>query len=85
LKQWAKTIILVFQIVKLFFVIGERYVVVAILTILSPMAFAMGGSKNTADIFKGWARMFASMCLMLIPRVVYLKLILSAIVEIKFG
>jgi len=63
-------IILIVQIVKLFFEIGERYVIVTMLTIFSPLAFAMGGSKNTADIFKGWVRMFASMCLMMIMSLV---------------
>jgi hypothetical protein len=64
-------IILIFQLVKFFFEVGERYVVVGVLTILSPLAFAMGGSKNTMDIFKGWARMYGSMCLMMIMNVVF--------------
>ena len=78
-------IVLVVQIVKLFFEIGERYVIVAILTILSPLAFAMGGSKNTADIFKGWVRMFGSMCLMMILSVIFLKFILSAMSIVPTG
>lgn len=70
--------VLMWQIVKLFFEIGERYFLVGLLTITAPWAFAMGGSKSTADIFKGWARMFASMCLMMILNVVFLKMLLSA-------
>lgn len=70
--------VLMIQIVKFFFEIGERYVVLVILTILSPLAFSMGGSKNTEDIFKGWARMYGSMCLMMLLNVVFLKLLLSA-------
>ena len=71
-------VVIMWQVVKLFFEIAERYVVTAVLVILSPLAFAMGGSKNTEDIFKGWCRMFASMCVMMIVSVVFLKLLLSA-------
>ena len=70
--------VIMWQIVKLFFEIAERYVVTAALVLLSPLAFATGGSKNTADIFKGWCRMFGSMCLMMVLNVVFLKLLISA-------
>ena len=70
--------IIMWQLVKLFFEIAERYVVTAVLVILSPLAFATGGSKNTADIFKGWCRMFGSMCLMMVLNVVFLKLLIAA-------
>ena len=75
-------LIMMFQIFKLLFEIGERYVVVAVLTFLSPLAFAMGGSKSTHDIFKGWVRMYASMMLMMILNIVFLKMILSAMATI---
>ncbi len=78
-------VILVVQIIKLFFEIGERYVVLAVLTVLSPLAFAMGGSKSTADIFKGWVRMFGSMCLMVILSLVFLKFMLSAMSVVPTG
>ena len=78
-------IILIVQIIKLFFEIGERYVLVGVLTLLSPLAFSMGGSKSTADIFKGWVRMFASMCLMMVLSVVFLKLLLSAMEDVPSG
>lgn len=71
-------IIILFQLVKFFFEVGERYVIVGVLTIHSPLAFAMGGNRNTMDIFKGWARMYGSMCLMLVMNVVFMKLIISA-------
>lgn len=81
-SSWLFTIIvgiiLLVQLVKLFFEIGERYVILAILTYLSPLAFAMGGSQNTKDIFFGWVRMFASMCLMMVFNILFLKLFLSA-------
>ena len=71
-------IVIMWQVVKLFFEIAERYVVTALLVILSPLAFAMGGSKNTADIFKGLCRMFGSMCAMMVLSVIFLKLLISA-------
>lgn len=70
--------VIMWQFVKLFFEIAERYVVTALLVILSPLAFSMGGSKNTQDIFKGWCRMFGSMCVMMVLNVVFLKLLISA-------
>ena len=71
-------IILIIQMVKLFVDIGERYVITCVLTFMAPLAFAMGGSRNTSDIFKGWCRMYGSMNLMLIMNIVFLKLIISA-------
>ena len=70
--------IIMWQFVKLCFEVAERYVVTAILVLLSPLAFGMGGSKNTEDIFKGWCRMFGSMCVMMVMNVIFLKLLISA-------
>ena len=67
--------------VKLFFDIGERYVIACVLTFMAPLAFAMGGSKNTNDIFKGWCRMYGSMNLMLIMNIIFLKLIMNAMLN----
>ncbi len=78
-------LILMFQIVKFFFEIAERYVVLVILTILAPLAFGVGGSKNTEDIFKGWARMYGSACLMMLFNTVFLKLLLSGMSNIPSG
>lgn len=72
-------LILLFQLVRLFFEIGERYVVLCALVFFAPVAFAMGGSKSTEDIFKGWLRMFASMCVVSVCNVFFIKVILSAV------
>ena len=77
--------IMMFQIIKLLFEIGERYVIVGILTFLSPMAFAMGNAKATNDIFKGFIRMFASMMLMMVLNLVFLKMIISAMANVPNG
>ena len=55
-------IIVMFKVFKLLLEIAERYVILAMLTITAPLAFAMGGSKSTSEIFGGWCRMFGSMC-----------------------
>ncbi|MEG2678495.1 MAG: hypothetical protein RR949_01075 [Oscillospiraceae bacterium] len=77
--------IVMWQVVRLFFEVGERYVVTAVLTILSPLAFAMGGSKSTEDIFKGWVRMFCSMCLMMVFNVIFLKMLISVLAVMPSG
>lgn len=66
------------QIIKLFFEVAERYVILCILIYCAPPAFAMGGSKSTAEIFRGWMRMFASMCTLMVLNVMFVKMLLSA-------
>ena len=77
--------ILGFQLIKLFFEIAERYVVVAVLTLLMPMGLAMGGSKSTKDICSGYMRMYASMLVLMVTNVLFLKLILSALAAMPTG
>lgn len=87
--KWLLVIIvgmvLMVQMVKLLFEIGERYVITSVLTFFAPLAFAMGGSKNTNDIFKGWCRMYGSMLVMMIMNIVFLKLIMSAMSSMASG
>lgn len=78
-------VVLMVQMVKLLFEIGERYVITSVLTFFAPLAFAMGGSKNTNDIFKGWCRMYGSMLVMMIMNIVFLKLIMSAMSQMTSG
>ena len=78
-------LILGIQILKLFFEIGERYVIVVLLALMAPLGFSMGGSKSTKDIFSGYIRMFASMILMMVMNVIFLKLILSALATMPAG
>ena len=66
------------QIIKLFFEVAERYVILCVLIYCAPLAFAMGGSKSTAEIFRGWLRMFASMCTLMVLNVMFVKMLLSA-------
>lgn len=66
------------QIIKLFFEVAERYIILCTLVYCAPLAFAMGGSKSTAEIFRGWLRMFASMCTLMALNVMFVKMLLSA-------
>ncbi len=77
--------ILGFQLIKLFFEIAERYVVVAVLTLLMPVGLAMGGSKSTKDICAGYIRTYASMIVLTVTNVLFLKLILSALATMPTG
>ena len=72
-------IIVMFQTFKLIMEIAERYFILAVLTITSPLAFGMGGSRNTSDIFNGWCRMFGSMCLLMATNVMFVKMLLSVL------
>ena len=47
----------------------ERYIVVGVLCYTSPLAFAMGGSKETNQVFKSWCRMVGSQLLLLVMNV----------------
>lgn len=77
--------ILGFQLIKLFFEIAERYVIVAVLTLLCPIGLSMGGSKSTKDICAGFMRTYASMIVMMVLNVLFLKLVLSALAAMPSG
>ena len=51
-------LIIMFKVLRLLLEIAERYVILAVLTITAPLAFAMGGSRSTSEIFSGWCRMY---------------------------
>lgn len=72
-------IVVMFQTSKLIMEMAERYFILAVLTITSPLAFGMGGSRNTSDIFTGWCRMFGSMCLFMATNVMFVKMLLSVL------
>ena len=70
-------LIVMFQSLKLLFEMAERYFILAVLTIMAPLAFGVGGSRSTSDIFSGWCRMYGSMCLLMVMNVVFVKMLLS--------
>ena len=72
-------VIVMFQTLKLILAMAERYFILAVLTITSPLAFGVGGSRSTSDIFSGWCRMYGSMCLLTILNVAFVKMLLSVL------
>ena len=72
-------LVVMYQSVKLFIEMAERYFILSMLTITSPMAFGLGGSRSTSDIFTNWCRMYGSMCLMMAMNVVFIKILLSVL------
>lgn len=78
-------IIVMFKVFKLLLEIAERYVILAMLTITAPLAFAMGGSKSTSEIFTGRCRMFGSMCLLMVTNVIFFKMLLSVLATVPSG
>ncbi len=78
-------IILMFKVLKLLIAVAERYVILAVLTMTAPLAFATGGSRNTSDIFSGWCRMYGSMCLLMCVNIMFLKMLLSVVSSIPSG
>ena len=78
-------LIIMFKVFGLILEVVERYVVLAMLTITAPVAFAMGGSRNTSEIFTGWCRMFGSMCVLMALNVVFLKMLLSVLSTVPSG
>lgn len=57
----------------------ERYIVVGVLCYTSPLAFAMGGSKATSQIFASWCRMVGSQLLLLVLNVWFLRAFNSSV------
>lgn len=78
-------LIIMFKVLCLILEIAERYVILALLTITAPLAFAMGGSRSTSDIFVGWCRMFGSMCVLMAVNIIFFKLLLSVLSTIPSG
>ena len=78
-------IIIIFKTLRLLLEIAERYVILAVLTMTAPLAFAMGGSKSTADIFSDWCRMYGSMCLLMVTNVIFFKMLLSVLSTVPSG
>ena len=76
---------LMFMVLKLLLEVAERYVILAVLTITAPLAFSMGGSKSTSEIFTGWCRMFGSMCLLMVTNIMFFKMLLSVVSTVPSG
>lgn len=58
-------LILAWNYLKLLFEAAERYVLLGVLVYTAPVAFALGASQATSNVFKSWCRMFAGQLFLL--------------------
>ncbi len=72
-------LILAWNYLKLLCEAAERYVLLGVLVFTAPIAFAMGVSRSTSDIFKSWCRMFAGQVFLLLMNAWCLKLFTSMV------
>ncbi|MDO4531994.1 MAG: hypothetical protein Q4C06_08435, partial [Bacillota bacterium] len=62
-------VMLAWNYLKLLFEAAERYVLLGVLVYTAPMAFSMGGSMNTINIFRSWCRMLGGQVFMILMNV----------------
>lgn len=72
-------LILAWNYVKLLFEAAERYVLLGVLVYTAPMAFSMGASQSTSNIFKSWCRMLGGQVFLLIMNAWCLRLFVSMV------
>ena len=72
-------LILAWNYLKLLFEAAERYVLLGVMVFTAPVAFAMGASQATSNIFKSWCRMFAGQIFLLLMNAWCLKLFTSMV------
>ena len=72
-------LILAWNYIKLLFEAAERYVLLGVLVYTAPVAFAMGASESTANIFKSWCKMVGGQIFLLIMNAWCLRLFTSMV------
>lgn len=73
------TLILAWNYLKLLLEAAERYVLLGALVFTAPIAFAMGASQSTSNIFKSWCRMFGGQLFLLLMNAWCLRLFISMV------
>lgn len=72
-------LVLAWNYIKLLCEAAERYALLGVLIYTSPVAFAMGSSQATANIFKSWCRMLGGQLFLLIMNAWCLRLFTSMV------
>ena len=72
-------LILAWNYIKLLFEAAERYILLGVIIYTAPVAFAMGASQSTSNIFKSWCRMLGGQLFLLIMNAWCLKLFTSMV------
>lgn len=72
-------LMLAWNYLKLLFEAAERYVLLGVLVFTAPVAFAMGSSESTSNIFKSWCRMLGSQIFLLLMNAWCLRIFTSMV------
>ena len=72
-------VLLAWNYLKLLFEAAERYILLGVLVYTAPVAFSMGGSQSTANIFKAWCRMLSGQVFLLLMNAWCLRLFTSMV------
>lgn len=72
-------VMLAWNYLKLLFEAAERYVLLGVLVFTAHVAFAMGSSESTSNIFKSWCRMLGSQVFLLLMNAWCLRIFTSMV------
>ena len=72
-------LILAWNYIKLLFEAAERYILLGVLVFTAPVAFSMGASQSTANIFKSWCRMLGGQIFLLVMNAWCLRLFVTMV------
>ena len=72
-------VLLAWNYLKLLFEAAERYILLGVLVYTAPVAFSMGSSQSTANIFKAWCRMLGGQVFLLLMNAWCLRLFTSMV------
>lgn len=72
-------LMLAWNYIKLLFEAAERYVLLGVLVFTAPVAFSMGASQSTSNIFKSWCRMLGGQLFLLVMNAWCLRLFTSMV------
>lgn len=72
-------LILAWNYIKLLFEAAERYILLGVLVYTAPVAFSMGASQTTSNIFKSWCRMLGGQFFLLLMNAWCLRLFTSMV------
>ncbi len=70
-------LMLAWNYIKLLFEAAERYVLLGVLVYTAPVAFSMGASQTTSNIFRSWCRMLGGQVFLLVMNAWCLRLFTS--------
>ena len=78
-REAIDALILAWNYLKLLLEAAERYVLLGVLVYTAPVAFSMGASQTTSNIWKSWCRMLGGQIFLLIMNAWCLRLFTSMV------